>query len=45
MTQQAAAEAIRALDRGARKGLIHHNTAARKKSRLARRLARQAAGS
>lgn len=33
--------AIRALDRGARKGQIHPNTAARKKSRLARRLAHQ----
>jgi small subunit ribosomal protein S20 len=45
LTKEAAAEAIRALDRGARKGLIHRNTAARKKSRLARQLARQAAGS
>ena len=32
------AAAVKALDRGARKGLIHRNAAARKKSRLARRL-------
>ncbi len=33
--------AARALDRGARKGQIHPNAAARKKSRLARLLAKQ----
>ena len=33
------AEAAQALDRGARKRLIHRNAAARKKSRLAKRLA------
>lgn len=32
-------EAIRALDRAVTKGVIHRNTAARKKSALARRLA------
>lgn len=32
------AEAIRALDRAVTKGVIHRNTAARKKSALARRL-------
>jgi len=38
-TQQSVASAIQSLDRGARKGLIHRNAAARKKSRLAKRLA------
>ena len=33
------AQAMVALDRGARKGLIHRNAAARKKSRLAKKLA------
>ena len=33
------AEAIRALDKAVSKGVIHRNTAARKKSALARRLA------
>ena len=33
------ADAIRALDRAVTKGVIHRNTAARKKSALARRLA------
>jgi small subunit ribosomal protein S20 len=33
------AEAIRALDKAVTKGVIHRNTAARKKSALARRLA------
>jgi small subunit ribosomal protein S20 len=33
------AEAIRSLDKAASKGVIHRNTAARKKSALARRLA------
>jgi small subunit ribosomal protein S20 len=32
-------EAIRALDKAVSKGVIHRNTAARKKSALARRLA------
>ena len=32
------AEAIRSLDRAVNKGVIHRNTAARKKSALARRL-------
>ena len=36
---QSVASAVQALDRGARKGLIHRNAAARKKSRLAKRLA------
>lgn len=35
----AIAEAIRALDKAVTKGVIHRNTAARKKSSLARRLA------
>jgi ribosomal protein S20 len=35
--------AVRALDRGARKKLVHRNTAARKKSRLAKRLAKASA--
>lgn len=34
--------AIQALDRAAAKGIIHKNAAARKKSRLTRRLAQQA---
>ena len=33
------AEAIRSLDRAVSKGVIHRNTAARKKSALARRIA------
>ena len=33
------AEAIRSLDRAVSKGVVHRNTAARKKSALARRLA------
>jgi small subunit ribosomal protein S20 len=37
--REAVAEAIRALDKAATKGVIHRNTAARKKSALARRLA------
>lgn len=40
-TEQSVRAAIRALDRGASKGQIHRNTAARKKSRLAKLLARQ----
>jgi len=35
-------EAIRTLDRAVSKGVIHRNTAARKKSALARRLTRPA---
>ena len=34
----AVAEAIRALDKAVTKGVVHRNTAARKKSALARRL-------
>jgi len=37
--REAVAEAIRALDKAVTKGVIHRNTAARKKSTLARRLA------
>jgi small subunit ribosomal protein S20 len=40
-TRATVAEAIRALDKAATKGVIHRNTAARKKSALARRLAAQ----
>lgn len=36
--------AIRALDAAARKGIVHPNTAARKKSRLIRHAARQQVG-
>ena len=36
-------EAIRALDRAAAKGILHANNAARRKARLARRLAKVAA--
>jgi small subunit ribosomal protein S20 len=39
LTPAAVAAAAQALDRGARKGLVHRNAAARKKSRMARRLA------
>lgn len=35
-------KAIRALDKAAAKGIIHKNTAARKKSRLTKKLAAQA---
>src|SRR5437667_156903 len=38
--REAVAEAIRALDKAVTKGVIHRNTAARKKSTLARRLSR-----
>ena len=37
-TKESVADAMQALDRGARKKLIHRNAAARKKSRLAKRL-------
>jgi small subunit ribosomal protein S20 len=37
--RRAVAEAIRALDKAVTKGVVHRNTAARKKSALARRLA------
>jgi small subunit ribosomal protein S20 len=42
-TAESVKAAVSALDRGARKGLIHRNAAARKKSRLAKRLAKAAA--
>jgi len=38
-TRASVAEAIRALDKAVTKGVVHRNTAARKKSALARRLA------
>jgi small subunit ribosomal protein S20 len=38
-TPAAVSDAIRALDKAVSKGVIHRNTAARKKSALARRLA------
>jgi small subunit ribosomal protein S20 len=38
LSPDAVAKAVQALDRGARKGLIHRNAAARKKARLAKRL-------
>ena len=37
-TKENVANAMKALDRGARKGMIHRNNAARKKSRLAKKL-------
>ncbi|MFQ5896626.1 MAG: 30S ribosomal protein S20 [Candidatus Methylomirabilia bacterium] len=37
--QALVAEAVRALDKAVTKGVVHRNTAARKKSALARRLA------
>ena len=40
-SRAAVAEAIRTLDKAVTKGVIHRNTAARKKSGLARRLAAQ----
>jgi len=40
-TAETVLAATRALDRGATKGQIHRNAAARKKSRLARLLAKQ----
>ena len=40
-TAETVQAAMRALDRGATKGQIHRNAAARKKSRLARLLAKQ----
>jgi small subunit ribosomal protein S20 len=40
--REAVLEAIRALDRAVTKGVIHRNTAARKKSALARRLSARA---
>ena len=36
--QQVVQQAIRALDRAAQKGVIHHNNAARRKSRLVKHL-------
>lgn len=41
LTPVAVAEAIKTLDRGARKGQIHRNAAARRKSRLMKKLAKQ----
>ena len=38
-TRDAVVQAIRALDQAVNKGIVHRNTAARKKSTLARRLA------
>ena len=38
MDRTTVAEAIRSLDKAVTKGVIHRNTAARKKSALARRL-------
>lgn len=38
LTSEAVAKAVQALDRGARKGLIHRNAAARRKARLAKQL-------
>ena len=38
-TKENVESAMKTLDRGARKGLIHRNNAARKKSRLAKKLA------
>lgn len=38
LTPEAVVQAITALDRGARKGQIHRNAAARKKSRLMKKL-------
>lgn len=40
-TREAVIEAIRTLDKAVNKGVVHRNTAARKKSALARRLATQ----
>ncbi len=40
-TQAAVLDAIRTLDKAVNKGVIHRNTAARKKSALARRLTAQ----
>ena len=42
LTPATVTDAISALDKGARKGQIHRNTAARKKSRLTRHLAAKA---
>ena len=42
MSRETVATAISVLDRAARKGQIHRNTAARKKSRLVRQLAKKA---
>ena len=38
LTAESVATAVQMLDRGARKGQIHRNAAARKKSRLAKRV-------
>lgn len=42
-TTENVANAMKTLDRGARKGLIHRNAAARKKSRLSKKLAKTTA--
>ncbi len=42
MSSESVAAAVSALDRAARKGQIHRNAAARKKSRLVRQLAKKA---
>ncbi len=42
-TTENVANAMKTLDRGARKGLIHRNAAARKKSRLSKKLAKATA--
>ncbi len=39
-TKESVASAIVALDKAARKGIVHRNAAARKKSRLVKRLAK-----
>jgi small subunit ribosomal protein S20 len=41
LTREAVEHAVQMLDRGAGKGQIHRNAAARKKSRLMRKLAKQ----
>ena len=41
--QSATTDAVRALDRAAAKGVLHRNNVARRKARLARRLAKLAA--
>ena len=42
LSRESVAAAVSALDRAARKGQIHRNAAARKKSRLVRQLAKKA---
>lgn len=45
VAREAVQEAVVVLDRAAQKGIIHKNTAARRKSRLARKINRAEAGS